>query len=232
MTAPGVGRFPNRSGFVPNFEGVDSAVKNLIRLSIWKRARVVHIDQSAPLAGVRRAALREGKTVYVTIPGLRGERCFIELDPGRMGRRGTLTASLRGARMLGRPVAPSEMQPVDLLLVGSVAVTRQGARVGSGRGPLDLEYGVLRQSGRVRESTPIVTLVHPVQIVHERIPMRAHDVPVDFVVTPDHSLAAPNLYPRPRGILWSLLTPERVRRSPVLQRERLAAAARISPRQR
>ena len=123
------------------------------------------------------------------------------------------------------------MHPIDLVLVGSVAVSRQGARVGRGNGLADLEYALLRRAGKVREYTPIVTTVHPLQVIDDRIAMRAHDIPVDFLITPDQVVAAPSLYPRPRGILWDLLPDERIRAIPALRKGRREGRGTLTPGQ-
>lgn len=231
ITLAGVASFPSPHGRVPNFIGCERAATLLSSLTLWKRARVVVIGSGAPQLPVRRAALRDGKTVYLMLPGLRTERCFIELDAEALGSRAWRAASVRGARQLGRLVSPQDVRCVDLILMGSVAVTRQGARLGRGNSGSDLAYALLRQAGKVREYTPIMTTIHPLQIVDERIPMRAHDVPVDFLVTPEQVVAAPSLYPRPRGILWDLLSEERIRSVPILRKERRDARQTRAPRQ-
>ncbi|GIW39576.1 MAG: 5-formyltetrahydrofolate cyclo-ligase [Candidatus Binatia bacterium] len=221
IRASGVARFPILEGHTPNFVGAERATRLLRELTLWKRARTVKLGLDAPLLSLRRMALLEGKTVYLAVPGLRTENCFVELDPQRL-RRSVLpfAASLRGALRFGRTLSPSELQPIDLVVVGSLAANRHGARIGKGGGETDLEYGLLRREGKVREYTPVVTLLHPVQVLDERIPMRAHDVPVDFLVTVDQVLAAPNLHPRPRGIFWELLPEEAFRKIPVLRKGR------------
>jgi 5-formyltetrahydrofolate cyclo-ligase len=220
VTVAGVARFPGAYGRVPNFGGAERAAQLLCQLTIWKRAKVIKIDVAAPQLPLRRVALQQGKVVYLALPGLRSERCFLEIDPARLGSSAWRAASMRGALRYGRPLTPQELRPVDLVLVGSVAVSRQGARIGRGSGATDLEYALLRQAGKVREYTPIMTTVHPLQVVDERIPMRAHDIPIDFIVTPDQVVAAPSLYPRPRGILWDLLPDERIRSMPILRKGR------------
>ena len=231
VTTAEVVRFPATHGRVPNFNGAERAARLLTQLTIWKRAKVVKFDLAAPQMPLRRVALRDGKTIYLPIPGLRAERCFLELDPARIGPNVWRAVSMRGALKYGRPVAPQEMHPIDLVLIGSVAVSRQGARVGSGTGASDLEYALLRRAGKVREYTPIVTTVHPLQVLDDRIAMRAHDVPVDFLVTPEHVIAAPSLYPRPRGILWDLLPDERIRAIPALRKGRRDGRGTLTPGQ-
>jgi hypothetical protein len=44
-------------------------------------------------------------------------------------------------------VALDEMSPIDLVVVGCVAVARDGGRTGKGAGFADLELGLLRQQG-------------------------------------------------------------------------------------
>jgi 5-formyltetrahydrofolate cyclo-ligase len=226
----GVTRFPFLEARIPNFAGAERAARLVCELPMWRRARVIKIDADAPLLPLRRAALRNGKTVYLAVPRLRGERCFVELDPEKLGARAARAASVRTALKLGRLVALHEMRPVDLIVCGSVAVTRQGARVGRGGGYCDLEYALLRTEGKIREYTPILTLVHPLQILEDRLPMRGHDIPVDFVVTSDQVIAAPSLHPRPRGVMWEILHEERIQAVPLLRKGRRSVLSAQTPR--
>ncbi len=214
----GVARFPGAVGRIPNFVGAEQAASLLREMAVWRRALVVKINADAPQLAVRRLALAEGKILYLAVPQLRSEKCFLEIDPQRVGKRAALAASLAGACRFGRPVSPREMRPVDLVVCGSVAVARDGARVGKGGGYCDLEYGVLREEGKLRESTPILTTVHPLQVVSERIGMLPHDLPVDFVVTPTEVVATRPAHPRPRGIYWDLLRPLRINAIPLLRK--------------
>jgi 5-formyltetrahydrofolate cyclo-ligase len=220
LTSAGVARFPVLQSRIPNFAGAEPAARLLRQLTIWRRARTIKCDASPAQLWLRRAALDEGKTLYIVVGGLRAERCFLELAPARLGIHPWRAANLRRARALGRFLTKEELQPVDLVLTGCIAVNRQGAMLGPGGGTGDLEYALLRQAGKVREYTPIVTTVHPLQLLEERIPMRPHDVPVDFVISAENVIAAPNLFPRPRGILWDLLSDERIRTLPSLRRAR------------
>ena len=226
----GVTCFPQLDGTIPNFVGAAQAAQRVRQLPIWQRAHTIKITFDAPQLPILRAALRQQRIVYVGLPRLQSERCFVELDPAKLGPRIARVASIRGALRFGRLTAPHEMQPIDLVVCGSVAVTRQGARLGRGGGYGDLEYALLRSEGKVREYTPILTTVHPLQIVSERLPMRGHDIPVDFVVTPNHVIAAPSLHPRPRGVIWEILQEERIRAIPALRRGRPDCRSAPSPK--
>jgi 5-formyltetrahydrofolate cyclo-ligase len=90
--------------------------------------------------------------------------------------------------------------------------------VGKGGGFSDLEYGLLAEAGKVDARTPIVTTVHPLQLVPQRLEMLAHDIPVDVIVTPDGPIPLHPEFPRPRGVYRTALTPEKIAEVPVLGR--------------
>jgi len=227
----GAVRFPGLDGRIPNFVGAERAAQLLCELPMWRRAKVIKITFDSPQLTIRRAALRDGKIVYVAIPRLRSDRCFVELDPEKLGARVWRVGSIKGAMQLGRLIPPQEMRPVDLVVCGSIAVTRQGARLGRGGGFSDLEYALLRMEGKIREYTPILTTVHPLQIVDEPLPMRGHDIPVDFLITPDQVIAAPSLHPRPRGVIWEILQEDKIQSVPLLRKGRRDVRGAPTPRQ-
>jgi 5-formyltetrahydrofolate cyclo-ligase len=154
----------------------------------------------------------------MAVPRLRALECFLELDPDRLGQRALQAASIKGAERWGRPVRLEDVPPIDLIVCGSVAVNGKGARVGKGGGFSDLEYALLAETGRVGERTPIVTTVHPLQIVPQALEMLGHDIPVDVVITPEAPMPLTRAYPRPRGIDPQALTAEKIAEVPVLQR--------------
>ncbi|MBP1690071.1 MAG: 5-formyltetrahydrofolate cyclo-ligase [Deltaproteobacteria bacterium] len=226
-----VQRFPGAHGRIPNFIGAERAAARLTELAVWKKARTIKMSPDAPQLAVRRQALIDGKVIYLAVPALRTEKCFIEIDPKRLGRWMTLAASLLGAAKYGRLVSPWEVRAIDLVVCGSVGVRRDGTRVGKGGGYVDLEYALLREEGKLKETTPIVTTVHPLQIVTEKVAMLAHDIPLDFLVTPFEVVATRPAFPRPRGIYWDLLKTARIEAIPSL-RKRLKQASPDVPSRR
>ncbi len=218
LVQQGVARFPGAYSRIPNFVGADKAARLLRELTVWRKAQVITVNPDAPQLPVRRAALADGKVLYMAVPRLKAEKCFVEIDPQKLGNRALLAASIRGALKYGRLVAPREMRHTDLIICGSVAVGRDGARVGKGGGFSDLEYGLLREEGKVRELTPIITTIHPLQLTLYRIPMFPHDLPVDFLVTPNEVIATRSVYPRPRGIYWDLLRVIKINAIPILRK--------------
>ena len=85
-----------------------------------------------------------------------------------------------------------ELEPVDLAVVGCVAVSADGARLGKGGGFSDLEYALAYEAGLIDDDTVVVTTVHEHQVVgNGRIPETDHDFRLDLIVTAASSAAAP-----------------------------------------
>jgi len=99
-----------------------------------------------------------------------------------------------------------------------VAVNRRGARVGKGGGYSELEFALLIEEKKIARNTPIVTSVHPLQIVDEDIPMTEHDIPLTAIITPDKIIETKSQLKRPKGIYWKMLPPEKIEAIPVLQK--------------
>ena len=218
MTRAGVARSPGAQGRIPNFLGAEGAANRLAKLEAWQNARILKCNPDSPQRPVRERALRAGKIVYMAVPRLRDRRCFIELDPQRLeGDDLRRAGTIKGAFRLGRLVHFSEMQPVDMIVAGSVAVNRRGARVGKGGGYSDLEFALGRAFDLISQKTLIVTTVHPLQILDEPIPMLEHDIPVDVLITPDEVIKTGHSIPRPTGIYWHLLPEEKISAIPILQ---------------
>ncbi|HKC60047.1 MAG TPA: 5-formyltetrahydrofolate cyclo-ligase [Myxococcales bacterium] len=210
----GVAAFPGARGRIPNFVGASAAADRLAATGEWRAARALKCNPDAPQRYVRLRALREGKLVYMAVPRLRDARCFWELDPQRLPDV-RAAASIGGAARFGRPVAPEELPHVDLVVAGSVAVTRRGARLGKGGGYSDLEYALCRAAGCIDERTVVATTVHPLQIVRA-VPEAAHDFRVDLIATPRGVLRVERARAQPAGIVSSELTEEIRRNVPAL----------------
>ncbi|WP_256391995.1 5-formyltetrahydrofolate cyclo-ligase [Natronoarchaeum rubrum] len=212
----GEARFPYPPhGRIPNFAGADAAADRLAETDAWRSADAIKSNPDAPQLPVRRAALRAGKTVYMAVPRLRDEECFLRLDPAAIDDIDHAT-TIGGSAEVGVQVRPEAMPPIDLIVAGSVAVTEAGARVGKGEGYSDLEYGVLQAFDLVGESTTVATTVHERQVVAEDVPVDAHDVPLDLVVTPERTIETETPHDRPAGLDWTVLSKERIEEIPVL----------------
>ncbi len=215
-----VARFPGPRGRIPNFVGSEKCAANLSQLTSWQRAKTIKVNPDSPQRAVRQKALEEGKTLYMAVPRLQEVKPFIELDPKKLEVSPFHASSIKGAAKYGRPVAMEEIPKIHLIVCGSVAVNRNGARVGKGGGYSDLEYALLREDGKVDAATPIITTVHPLQLIPGEIPMTEHDIPLNTIVTPEKLIS---LHPRnnkPRGIYWTMISQEKIDSIPVMRARR------------
>jgi 5-formyltetrahydrofolate cyclo-ligase len=202
-------------GRIPNFKGAAQAADRLAGLPEFQTARAIKVNPDSPQRPVREHVLRAGKILLTPTPRLR--EGFLLLDPARLWPdQIKKAATIAGAAKFGRPVSLDDLPSIDLIVVGTVAISLAGSRVGKGEGYAELEYATLRQLGRIDAKVPIATTVHDVQVV-EAIPMEAFDVPVDIIVTPTRVLRTPGNLPKPTGILWDRLAPERLEAMPVLK---------------
>lgn len=218
MQSAGVARFPGARGRIPNFTGAERCAELVEKLDAWKKARVIKSNPDSPQRAIRHLALKQGKTVYMAVPRLRDLACFVELDPEKLGDKVYKASTIKGAFELGRQVTLDKMKRIDLVLCGSVAVRRDGARVGKGGGYSDLEFGLALQQGKLTAKTPIITTVHPEQITEEEVPLKPHDIPVDYIITPTEIIACHTALPRPNGIYWEFLDEEKLGAIPALMK--------------
>lgn len=214
----GDARFPfPPHGRIPNFAGAEQAADRLTASEAWTNADVVKSNPDSPQRPVRRLALEAGKIVYMAVPRLRDENCFLRLDPSEIADIDHAT-TIGGSAELGTQVGPDEMDAVDLIVSGSVAVTERGERVGKGEGYSDLEFAVLREFGLVDDRTTTVTTVHERQVVEKAIPTTPQDVPIDRLFTPGRSVRTDAEDSKPTGIEWDVLSEERLDEIPILRR--------------
>ncbi len=212
MEAKGVTIFPKPAqGRIPNFVGSREAAVRLRSLSAYMSAKTIFVNPDAAQLAVREFALRDGKRLIMATPKLR--EGFIMLNPAEI-KNARKAASIRGAFKHGRKTSIRGVG-VDLIVEGSVAVDKNGGRVGKGGGFGDLEFAILWEAGAIADTTPVVTTVHPTQIVDE-IPMSEHDAPVDLIVTPDRIIETAHAYSKPRGIIWELLPSDAFKQMPIL----------------
>jgi 5-formyltetrahydrofolate cyclo-ligase len=202
-------------GRIPNFIGADRAALQLATLQEWRAARTVKANPDKAQVGVRLRALADGKRVYMAVPRLARKRPFVLLDPKELQGHLEAAATHEGATAMGRPVAIAEMERIDLVVCGSVAVNRQGARVGKGGGFSDIEVALLVEAGLLPESTRLVTTVHQLQVLEESLPETDHDFRLDWIVTPGEVIRAEGFRQLPR-LLWDHLDEAKIAAIPEL----------------
>jgi 5-formyltetrahydrofolate cyclo-ligase len=218
-------------GHIPNFVGAELAAEKLAALPIWQQAKTIKCNPDSPQIPLRMRALQDGKRLYMAVPRLTDDRCFVELTAEDLHKHNMPLAEsalakpskriARKALSCGKLVSFEEMEPIDLAIVGCVAVARNGGRTGKGAGFADLELAMLTEFGLVEIDTPIVTTVHPLQIVEDsRLPMQPHDWALNWIVTAQEVIETNTSYPRPTGLNWDSLRSEQLAQIPILRKLR------------
>jgi len=194
----------------------------LSELPEFREAKCVKVNPDTPQRPVRHAVLEQGKTLLTPQPRLRtGFFSTISMDTLPPDVAIEQCTNSKGVAKNGTPVTLNDEYTVDLVVVGSTAVCpKTGARVGKGEGFAELEWGILSLQGNLDASkTLVVTTVHDEQVVDDIPPgqLTKHDVPVDIIVTPTRTIRVPNRAPKPSGVFWDLLSPQKLAQIKVLR---------------
>ncbi|GGL88161.1 MULTISPECIES: 5-formyltetrahydrofolate cyclo-ligase [Micromonospora] len=204
-------------GHIPDFVGKDAAADRLAALDAWKAARVIKCNPDRAQLPVRVRALQDGKLLYLAVPRLAAPKPFYLLDPATLDAPFDIAATSAGAPEVAPTVGPDEMQPIDLIVCGSVAISRRdGVRIGKGAGYADLEAALLADAGLATADTVIATTIHQGQLLDEALPHAGHDFPVDLAVTPHEVLSFPPRRKALSGIVAPHLRPDQLDQIPAL----------------
>jgi 5-formyltetrahydrofolate cyclo-ligase len=218
LTAARVVGFPGAKGRIPNFTGASDAARRLAETPQWGSAMTLKANPDMPQLPVRAAALAAGKQVFMAVPRLAKADPFLLLDPSELASvPARVAASIKGSARYGTPVAVTDVAPLDLVICGTVAVNRDGVRIGKGGGFSDLEFALATELGLITDRTTIATTVHALQVLDDELPETGHDFRVDLIVTPDEIIQPPSAARRrPPGIIWDDLDDAKIAAIPVL----------------
>ena len=204
--------------FIPDFEGSEDAVARLLALPEYQTSRVLFVTPDNCLDLLRAENVRRGKIQLVTTYGIK--RGFVEILPEYIPQGFEEYAVLLDAmERVGKPITLREIAAkykFDLLITGASAINMTGVRFGKGHGYFDMEWAMLNDIGAVTPSTPIVGLVHDVQVINVELDASPHDVVCDIVVTPTRTIRIDNVVKPASGVLWEHVTPETMDAMPVL----------------
>ncbi|XP_034644568.1 methenyltetrahydrofolate synthase domain-containing protein isoform X2 [Trachemys scripta elegans] len=204
---------------IPNFKGASHAASRLPGLQEFKTAKTIKINPDAPQKTARFLTLEARKTLLVPTPRLRtGLFNKIVPPPGATKEILRICATSQGVKDYSVPIGLDAKVQVDLVVVGSVAVSEKGWRIGKGEGFADMEYAMMMSMGAIREDTPVVTVVHDCQVVDiaEEL-LDDHDLTVDYILTPTRTIKTGCKRPKPQGIIWHKISYEMLERIPILK---------------
>lgn len=177
-------------GRIPNFVGVEDASKQILRLPEFRKARLIFSAPDYVLHHIRQMALEHQKQLLVATPHLQEFLLLKNIPPRLISKAVTIKAMYK----FGEQVRPMDIKrPLDIFCQGSVAIDRKGNRLGKGKGYGDREFLMLKQEGIIDKLTIILTLVHEDQLLEDFTHlMRAEDVPVQIVLTPNGIIRIPS----------------------------------------
>ena len=130
---------PECKGRIPYFLGSERAASRLASLWEFQHAQTVKVNPSLAQMEVRKAVLKEGKTLVVPAPALspvhpNGGGDFMFKLRGEKGPQFQKACTKKGAAKYGTPLGLDHggdgVGVIDLYVVGSVAVTPEGVRLG------------------------------------------------------------------------------------------------------
>ncbi|MGP1909608.1 5-formyltetrahydrofolate cyclo-ligase [Metabacillus sp. JX24] len=198
---------------IPNFKGAAAAAELVSQMDIYKNAEVVKINPDAPQLPLRARVIKDGKTLLVPTPRLKAGFIMLKREwvPSGEERK---AVSLKNIRQYGKEISLSEMPKVDLFVAGSVAVHKDGRRIGKGEGYSDREYAIMRELGN--PDMPVISTIHSIQVTEEDFKVDTYDLPVDYIVTEQGIIETDTPYKKPDGIQWDLVTEEEKKEMPVL----------------
>ncbi|WP_407270468.1 5-formyltetrahydrofolate cyclo-ligase [Radiobacillus sp. PE A8.2] len=215
LTDHKLGRFPfplqNR---IPNFKGAERAAEFVTTIPDYKYAEVIKVNPDAPQLPIRAQIIKDGKVLLVPTPRLKAGFIMVKPEwvPAGEERK---AASLSHIKSYGREILLSEAPRIDMFIVGSVALHRDGRRVGKGEGYADREYAIIRELGNA--DIPIVGTIHSAQLTDQDVPRDPFDITVDWIATETELRKTNSPYDKPTGINWELVTEEELAEMPVLR---------------
>lgn len=205
--------------YIPDFDGSDRATERLLALPEYQECKVLFVTPDNGLELFRAENIRRQKLQIITTYGIR--RGFIELRPEAVpAGHEDYAALLDVMEKFGKPISLAEIAErytFDLLVTGAAAISTSGVRFGKGHGYFDMEWGMLTEIGAVQPTTPIVGVVHDVQVLDFELEATPHDVVCDIIVTPTRTLRVPNAVKPDSGILWDQISPETLAAIPPLR---------------
>ncbi|MDR7074447.1 5-formyltetrahydrofolate cyclo-ligase [Fictibacillus barbaricus] len=215
LTEEKLGRFPfpleNR---IPNFKGAEAAARYITEMDLYKSAKVIKVNPDSPQLPLRTQILKDGKMLLVPTPRLK--KGFIQVKPEWVPKgEERKAASLTSIMKYGRVLSLAQMPEIDLIVVGSVAIHRDGRRLGKGEGYADREYAIIRELGN--KEAPVITSIQSAQLVDDEIPVDVYDLTVDWIATEKGLIRTNSPFPKPTGIVWSEVSEEEMEAMPVLK---------------
>ncbi|XP_037028956.1 uncharacterized protein LOC119069157 [Bradysia coprophila] len=205
---------------IPNFVGVEKAVELLSETPEYKNAKNIKVDVDRSQDAVKLNALSSSKNLFISC-GKDSKALYAKVNCPETEDVATQKKAILVLNLAeyGTEIEFQNKVELDMVVYGSVAVSKLGERIGRGNGYVDLDFATLKHCGSITDKTLIVTVIHDEQL-YDTLPTHLFtdlDVPLDLIVTPTQVIRVPKRLPRPAGIRWEILSQRRLGVVPVLQ---------------
>lgn len=172
-------------GKIPDFKGSDIAASLLAETDEWKNSKTIFCSPDSAQMPVRYLALKEDKNLVMASPNL--EHGYLYLEGNKLNGKEKEASTKEGAfkhclRFFDFGGDDSFDISIDMVVEGSVGVDRLGNRIGKGKGFADREIEDLFNKNLIDDKAPLVTTIHPFQLV-DCVPMEIHDKKINMIVT-------------------------------------------------
>jgi len=209
----------NFEEYIPDFKDSLNARNQITESEEYKKSKFLFITPDNCLTTMREQAIKDGKDMIVSTYGI--YRGFILISKNMVNKGNEIFAStLDGLEYFGKNISLKEIKnlgKIDLMLTGASAVSKNGVRFGKGHGFFDLEWGMFADLKIVDETTPIIAVVHDVQVVNFDLEPSNTDIIVDWIITNKEKLSTNRNKNRPSGIYWDLLEKGMLESTPPLR---------------
>ncbi|XP_037729054.1 methenyltetrahydrofolate synthase domain-containing protein [Drosophila subpulchrella] len=205
---------------IPSFVDADKAAALLINEEEFKKAQHIKVNIDRALHEFKEQALLADKSVYLPSTRDSAALCLkVDVPADATDEQKKEALRVQDIQKFRTEIGLDSGLKLDIVVIGSVVVSRDGYRIGRGNGFADLDIGLLIELGAITPQTVIATIVHDVQVV-DTLPLnlfQKYDTPVDIIVTPSEVIRVAKRLPRPNGVFWELLSDRRLKILPVLQ---------------
>ncbi|XP_037930504.1 methenyltetrahydrofolate synthase domain-containing protein-like, partial [Teleopsis dalmanni] len=150
---------------IPNFLQSDKAATLLTETDDFKNAQNIQVNMDRSLHAVKLQVLLADKNLY--LPATRASNAIVlkvDVPENATEEQKKKCLRVQDVQQHRTEIHLDDKVKLDMVVIGSVVVSRDGYRIGRGNGFADLVVGVLIESGAITPETIIVTLVHDIQV--------------------------------------------------------------------
>jgi 5-formyltetrahydrofolate cyclo-ligase len=160
--------------------GIRESCWSVKNTSEWKNASTIFVSPDTALIKDRENVLLDRKLLIMASPKLING--YLQIKANDVKGKEREASTIKGAFKFGDKL--ETIPKVDMVVEGSVAVDRNGGRLGKGGGYGDVEISFLLNNKIIGFKTPIISTVHEIQLI-ENVPLESHDRKINMVVTPE-----------------------------------------------